>query len=134
LLREILDLRTIARSRNAPTDYTRGIFQSIGYKEFDAYLQHIESTSCTPPSSTSLRPDPNDGEGLQLFNQAVEEMKISTHQLARKQVQWIRNKLRPELQSRGSKNVHLVSLDATNVNEWESNVRQKAVQLTDGEC
>ncbi|KAG6892050.1 hypothetical protein C0992_002114 [Termitomyces sp. T32_za158] len=73
-------MRQIATSGNVPgnaeTDYTLGIYQSIGYKEFHDYL------SAPQPSAA-------------MFDAAVEHMKLSTRQYAKRQVSWIRNKLLP---------------------------------------
>lgn len=87
LLDEIKQLREIA-GRNA--DYTRGIFQAIGYKEFDPYMSYIESPGATKDEAQARR----------LFEQGVEGMKVATRQYAKKQVSWIRNKLVPEIRKR----------------------------------
>lgn len=111
-MRETAELRSIARNSKRPTDFTRGIFQAIGYKEFDKYLVHIESAPTM--ACSSLRPDSKDEMGTRLFNQAVEEMKIATRQFAKSQVAWVRNQLRPAIVNNKSKNqVYFVSLDAT---------------------
>jgi len=58
-------------------DYTRGIWQSIGFKEFHSYL--------------CLTEEQREGEeGRLLFEQGVQLMKIATRQYARKQVKWMR--------------------------------------------
>jgi tRNA dimethylallyltransferase len=60
-----------------PLDYTRGILQSIGFKEFHEYLKveddFLRSKEC--------------------FDKAVEDMKLATRQYARKQCNWLKNKL-----------------------------------------
>ncbi|KAJ3225516.1 hypothetical protein HK099_006654 [Clydaea vesicula] len=61
-------------------DYTRGILQAIGFKEFDEYLLRYSAA-------------PSSKEEKELFNKSVEEMKLVTRQYARKQVKWIRNRL-----------------------------------------
>ncbi|KAG5637862.1 hypothetical protein H0H81_002901 [Sphagnurus paluster] len=81
LVSEIRALRKIAendRGCEANADYTLGIYQSIGYKEFHDYLS---------------APEPSD----KTFSIAVEHMKISTRQYAKRQVSWIRNKLLPAI-------------------------------------
>ncbi|EGN96126.1 hypothetical protein SERLA73DRAFT_154555 [Serpula lacrymans var. lacrymans S7.3] len=54
----------------ASVDYTLGIYQSIGYKEFHGYLSS---------------PSPSD----EVFRAAVEDMKHSTRKYAKRQVSWI---------------------------------------------
>ncbi len=80
-------------TKESSADYTVGIYQSIGklalcclvitevmplsgYREFHGYIS-----------------SPNPSEDT--FNLAVENMKISTRQYAKRQVSWIRNKLLP---------------------------------------
>jgi tRNA dimethylallyltransferase len=59
-----------------PLDYTRGILQSIGFKEFHGYFEA------------------EDAERKRVcFEQAVEDMKLATRQYARKQCNWLKNKL-----------------------------------------
>jgi tRNA dimethylallyltransferase len=53
-------------------DYRRGILQAIGFKEFDAYFQSMDSG---------------------LLDGCIDAMKRSTRQYANKQLGWIRNKL-----------------------------------------
>jgi tRNA dimethylallyltransferase len=63
----------------AAADYTLGIYQSIGYREFDAYL-----SSPAPPEQDHAA-----------FDAAADAMKLSTRQYAKRQVSWMRNKLLP---------------------------------------
>lgn len=104
-------------------NYSKGIYQAIGafacsavsqpgelmqsfsgYKEFDPFLtlRHRD------PSRTLE----NDPELRKLFEQGVEEMKASTRQYAKRQVQWIKNKLLPVVRDAGE-DVTVVLLDAT---------------------
>ncbi|KIM49040.1 hypothetical protein M413DRAFT_59052 [Hebeloma cylindrosporum] len=80
LVDEVRGLRDLANSlspsatESPSPDYTLGIYQSIGYREFCSYLD--------APSEHS-------------YKNAVERMKISTRQYAKRQISWIRNKLLP---------------------------------------
>ncbi|KAF8636745.1 hypothetical protein AX17_003548 [Amanita inopinata Kibby_2008] len=78
LLDEVRDLRKIAASHKGSIpdiDYTLGIYQSIGYREFHEYLTSQASNTA--------------------FQNAVDRMKTSTRQYAKRQVSWIKNKLLP---------------------------------------
>ncbi|KAF6764962.1 tRNA isopentenyltransferase [Ephemerocybe angulata] len=122
LLDEIKELRRIAQlpehaasseGGGSHNDYTLGIYQAIGYKEFHNYLS-----------------DPTD----RAFNEAVERMKISTRQYAKKQISWIRNKLMPAVKDANSKEetVSLYVLDAAKVDErWADRVRAPAIEVTE---
>jgi len=96
------------------TNYARGIYQSIGYKEFNTYLSS---------------PEPSE----QAFKAAVEHMKLSTRQYSRRQISWIRNKLLPAVYAANSreKMTPTYVLDATELGEhWMAGVQKMAVQIT----
>lgn len=59
--------------------YHRGIWQSIGFKEFHDYL-------CLPRDQRETE------EGRRLFDEGVIKMKVSTRQYSRKQAKWIRRR------------------------------------------
>ena len=63
-------------------DYQFGIFQSIGFKEFDEYFQYLETNSSNEDSAVK-----ND-----LLKKGIEDMKASTRRYARIQMRWIRNR------------------------------------------
>ncbi|CDO74728.1 hypothetical protein BN946_scf184593.g10 [Trametes cinnabarina] len=137
LLNEIRTLRAIAsqgRQGNAQAlspelastssrprmDYTLGIYQAIGYKEFYEYLSSPE------PSEAS-------------FRVAVEQMKMGTRRYAKRQVAWIRNKLLPvvdaanavSLAETGAPSVPAYLLDATELGDaWKTNVHDVAERIT----
>ncbi|KIK40906.1 hypothetical protein CY34DRAFT_241165 [Suillus luteus UH-Slu-Lm8-n1] len=127
LLDEIKELRAIAsssactssdavaagssdESAEQQTDYTVGIYQSIGYKEFHDFL---------------ASPKPSD----KLFASAVEKMKYGTRQYAKRQIRWLRNKLLPAIYSANGGGGHETALlpvyllDATELgDQWTSRV------------
>ncbi|KAI6167206.1 tRNA isopentenyltransferase [Pisolithus thermaeus] len=95
-------------------DFTLGIFQSIGYKEFYKFIS-----------------DPDVSEGS--FADAVEQTKHSTRKYAKRQVAWLRNKLLPAIhcvtaECRGKSSVAALYLLDTSVlgESWILNVLQPA--------
>ncbi|CCM02911.1 uncharacterized protein FIBRA_05025 [Fibroporia radiculosa] len=100
-------------------DYTLGIYQSIGYKEFHQYLSHP-------------------GHSEEIFLDALQNMKAATRKYAKRQIMWIRNKLLPAIDSVKvsckSNNTSPVAiaylLDATEPSTWESSVRGPAQSIT----
>jgi tRNA dimethylallyltransferase len=60
-------------------DYTKGIFQSIGFKEFHEYLILSED-------------DRNSEKGSKLFHAGVDALKLVTRRYARRQLRWITNR------------------------------------------
>ncbi|KAJ7470422.1 tRNA isopentenyltransferase [Mycena latifolia] len=111
LLDEVRSLHD--KTASGSVDYTLGIYQSIGYKEFHAYL--------SAPAQTE-----------KALNEAVENMKISTRQYSRRQISWIRNKLLPAIHATNAQELTVPTylLDATDVSDtWTLNVRDPAVQI-----
>ncbi|KZL71957.1 tRNA isopentenyltransferase [Colletotrichum tofieldiae] len=100
-------------------DYTRGIWQSIGFKEFSPYLKALNSSD--PPT------DPSALEALKATG--LEEMKTSTRQYAKYQTRWIRTKIVPLLQERPGALDHLFVMDSTDVARWSANVADPAVDV-----
>ncbi|KAI9105908.1 IPP transferase-domain-containing protein [Phlyctochytrium arcticum] len=109
------------------TNYTRGILQAIGFKEFDKYLNGLESL--TPNSGNEAI------EGYRL--EGIQEMKRATQQYARRQVTWIKNKLAPrtlqimdlEREVEGRKKGAFYLLNATDLTQWTFEVCQPAIKL-----
>ncbi|KAJ0307546.1 hypothetical protein COL5a_000402 [Colletotrichum fioriniae] len=100
-------------------DYTRGIWQSIGFKEFSPYLKALN----TGDSAT-------DSENLDALRAAgLEEMKTSTRQYAKYQTRWIRTKIVPLLQEQPGALDHLFVMNSTDVSQWSSNVAEPAIDV-----
>ncbi|KAL0943631.1 tRNA isopentenyltransferase [Colletotrichum truncatum] len=100
-------------------DYTRGIWQSIGFKEFEPYLRALNS-----PDQAA---DPTILESLEATG--LEDMKTSTRQYAKYQTRWIRTKIVPLLQEQPSAMDHLFVMDSTDISQWSSNVIDTAVDI-----
>ncbi|KAJ3796772.1 tRNA isopentenyltransferase [Lentinula aff. detonsa] len=103
------------------SDYSFGIYQSIGYREFHKYIS---------------APDSSEEE----FSEAVRNMKTSTRQYAKRQISWLRNKLLPMLYAANESeendehpgpSTFTYLLDATELGEnWTKIVRDPAVNIT----
>ncbi|XP_054288849.1 tRNA dimethylallyltransferase-like [Macrosteles quadrilineatus] len=93
--------------------YTLGIYQSIGFKEFHPYLMLGEE-------------ERKGKEGRKLLEEGVKLMKIATRQYARRQVKWIRKRFL----CRGEEQVPpLYTLDGSNLDHWDSEVKEKAFSI-----
>ncbi|KAI0267580.1 IPP transferase-domain-containing protein [Russula aff. rugulosa BPL654] len=129
LLEEVCELSRIQGSPNkasldimAPSspapDFTHGVFQSIGFRGFHQYL--------TDPSPSEMT-----------YQAAVQNLKTANHQYAKRQVSWIRNKLLPAIRasksSEGTEGVDMYLLDATEPQQWTSEVRDAATGLMEGQ-
>lgn len=96
-------------------DLARGIWQSIGFKEFMPYLKAIE--------------DGVTGDELEKLRvECLEKMKTSTRRYAKYQRKWMRMYM-PLLKDEGKLD-RLYVLDSTDVAQYTENVTAKAVDLT----
>ncbi|EIN07657.1 tRNA isopentenyltransferase [Punctularia strigosozonata HHB-11173 SS5] len=149
LLDEVRALRS-RPTEGETMDYTLGIYQSIGFREFDAYLSSIASTTTTSSSSQEQAQEETEMEEREreharererAFAQATDAMKISTRQYAKRQVSWIRNKLLPAIaasnaaaaaaaEGEEAPRTRAYLLDATELGErWERNVSGRASEI-----
>ncbi|CAG8666561.1 1087_t:CDS:10 [Acaulospora morrowiae] len=111
------------------TEFTRGIWQAIGYKEFEPYLKALEETSSS--DSDNL----NDS----LRASGIERMKIVTRRYARHQIRWIRNRLLLKYQQTIQENangtdadcIKVYLLNATSLETWGHDVRDKAISIVE---
>ncbi|CZR59074.1 related to tRNA isopentenyltransferase, mitochondrial precursor [Phialocephala subalpina] len=98
-------------------DRTRGIWVSIGWKEFEPYLKALRPGTATEEELKSA------------FDLSVEQMQAATRQYAKRQTRWIRLKLLPALAEENAlKQLYL--LDGTDVSQWEDNVSNPAINIT----
>ncbi|KAI9508886.1 tRNA isopentenyltransferase [Russula earlei] len=92
-------------------NYTHGVFQSIGFREFNRYL--------ADPSPSEIK-----------FQAAVQNLKTANHQYAKRQITWIRNKLLSAVRaSKSTTGVGMYLLDATELQKWSSDVSDVASNL-----
>ena len=119
LLDEVRTLHDYATEHSAqqPIDDSRGIWVSIGYKEFSAYTAAVASGTA---NETDLRV---------LKDEAVERTKIATRQYAKRQTRWIRIKLLQALQAAHAGS-SLYLLDGTSIADFATNVLTPAADVT----
>ncbi|OCL05141.1 tRNA isopentenyltransferase [Glonium stellatum] len=104
-------------STGIPVDQTRGIWVSIGYKEFISYQTALVK---------GIAPE---AELEKLKLAAIEHTQAATRQYANRQVRWIRIKLLNALASAGE-TPNLFLLDGTDLTRWDDRVLMPAVQVT----
>lgn len=122
LLDEVLSLSRLLTSQPAhnPIDQTRGIWVSIGYKEFAPYCATLQD----PTANT------NANAVEQLKRHGVERTQIATRQYAKRQVKWIQSKLLSALRDADALDRMFV-LDSSSAvpAEWETAVLAPAERL-----
>ncbi|XP_043282975.1 tRNA dimethylallyltransferase isoform X2 [Venturia canescens] len=100
---------------NTSPDYTKGIFQSIGFKEFHNYLVLPQD-------------EKNSDKGEQLLKQGIDDLKMVTRRYARRQQRWIMNRFIRRI-DRPVPPVY--GLDCTNVEHWNSRVLEPAIAIVE---
>lgn len=117
LLTELLEFHKIYNEKrliaNEGADYTKGVFQSIGFKEFHSYLilNEHEKTS---------------EEGQRKLKEGIEQLKTVTRRYARKQKRWIVNRF---LGRQDRQVPPIYGLDTSDVSQWEDKVSKKAEEI-----
>ncbi|XP_018333826.1 tRNA dimethylallyltransferase [Agrilus planipennis] len=119
LLNELLNFhKQYNDGRTSPDekpDYTKGIFQSIGFKEFHEYLMLNETER-----QSEL--------GQKLLQEGIVEMKMVTRRFSRKQSKWIKNRFL----GREDREVPPVyGLDTTDPSLWDEKVYKPARNIID---
>jgi len=121
LLDEVQTLDDFRRSNEAAgedVDKTRGIWVSIGYKEFEAYQQYLASGNILESQLVKLK------------EKAIEQTQAATRQYSNRQERWIRIKLLNSIS-----HAHALScmflLDGTDLTKWNEHVLQPAQELTE---
>lgn len=120
LLAEVNELDEYLQAQEATgntVDRTRGIWVSIGYKEFEGYQTALRTGNSTEEELSKLKME------------AIEKTQAATRQYAKRQVKWIRTKLLHALTAAqaGDK---LFLLDGSDLAAWKRNVECLAFDLT----
>ncbi|KAH6684280.1 mitochondrial putative tRNA dimethylallyltransferase [Halenospora varia] len=120
LLDEVKSMNTFLEERRASgadVDLTRGIWVSIGWKEFLPYLKALTAETTTIE------------EVKNLYEFSVEQTKSATRQYAKRQVRWIRLKLINALLQEDLLD-RLFLLDGSDISKWHTSVSDPAIKVT----
>lgn len=120
LMNEITEVNDYLRSKlesGEQVDLSRGIWQSIGFKEFQPYLEAVERGA-----------DVKELEKLK--RECLEVMKTATRRYAKYQTKWISKQTLPLLKEEGDQD-RLYVLDSTDVTRFSGDVLDKAASLTE---
>ncbi|ELT88314.1 hypothetical protein CAPTEDRAFT_89789 [Capitella teleta] len=115
LLREMLDFHVDYNVNHIREDgeYTLGIFQSIGFKEFHQYL--------------ILSDEERDSEaGKEMLLKGIEDMKRATRRYARRQQSWMNNRF---LRRVGPNVPPIYGVDSTIPSDWMTQVHEPACSI-----
>ncbi|KAI3321702.1 tRNA isopentenyltransferase [Xylariaceae sp. AK1471] len=101
--------------RGEVVDRTRGIWQSIGFKQMEAFLDG--ELNAEPPEVLAKKREVG-----------LEEINIATRQYARYQLRWIRQRTLKSFKVHNAMDL-LYLLDSTNASEFSANVLQTAADI-----
>ena len=116
-VRQLHDYCQAKEDAGASIDKTRGIWVSIGYKEFEAYQAALKASASS------------EGDLKKLQNEAIERTQIATRQYTVRQLRWIRIKLINALAEANALN-RLFLLDGSHADWFDEEVVAPAVGLT----
>ncbi|KAJ4341737.1 tRNA dimethylallyltransferase, mitochondrial [Ascochyta clinopodiicola] len=121
LLSEVEELTRFRADYEARTgsavDQSRGIWVSIGYKEFLEYQSALADNTLSPAELEKLK------------TAAIEKTQAATRQYANRQARWIRIKLLNAVFGAGYKS-NMFLLDGSDLSNWENNVTAQATTIT----
>jgi len=121
LLGEVTDVYDYLQGRLATgeqVDRTKGIWQSIGFKQFEPYLCALKQEAPVP------------GQKLQKLKETgIEETKTANRRYAKDQVRWISLKTMPTMQEEKVLD-RLFLLDSSDIERYNSEVLEKGAELT----
>jgi tRNA dimethylallyltransferase len=114
---QLMSLRATNQASGEDVDYTKGIWQAIGLRQFDPYHQALASGTV-------------DAKELHKLKQAaIEQTQAATRRYANSQLKWIRIKFLNAL-VRADALQTLFVLDGTELSTWQSSVVAPSLQLT----
>lgn len=118
LMSEVRDLHEHLRRRaeaGETVDRTKGIWQSIGFKQLEPFL-NAERNGSSPEELEKLK------------ETGLEKMRIATRQYAKSQIKWLRGKTVPGLKEHDALR-YLYLLDSSNAGNFTADVLQPGVAI-----
>ncbi|KAL2016761.1 hypothetical protein VTK56DRAFT_3109 [Thermocarpiscus australiensis] len=113
---EVYDYLQRRLASGETVDRSKGIWQSIGFRQFEPYLRALKET----PDSPELD---------RLKQAGIEDTKTATRQYAKYQVRWVTMKTIPSLREERLLD-RFYLLDSTDIQRWNDEVLAKGVELT----
>lgn len=117
-------------------DYTKGVLQAIGVKEFKLLLstggkaaaadEVVAKRPCHSGGGSPLNQDEKEDAETQL---CLEKMKQATRRYARRQLLWVRRRFLIRPRSLQTRQYAVFRLDSTAPQQWEQLVRQPAMEM-----
>jgi tRNA dimethylallyltransferase len=113
---QLMILRNTQQNAGEIVDLTKGIWQAIGFRQFEPYQQALAFSTTERKELEKLK------------KSAIEQTQAATRRYAASQLKWIRVKLLNALM-RADALQNLFVLDSTDLGAWEASVIEPAAQL-----
>lgn len=129
LIREIRSFyEKFVKPFDGQVDYTKGILQTIGFKEFQPYLTKYDETEDRLLENYYKGGVVEAPESLAILNQCLDELKSVTRRYSKKQIKWVRNRFLKA--SEKQRNIPpIYKLDTTNPSQWKEVVSGPAEKV-----
>ncbi len=111
--------------RGVTVDCTKGIWQSIGYKEMEPYMTAQREANVVGPE----KPNADTAALVKLREDGLAGIRFGTHRYARSQLRWIKYKTIPYLNEVQALD-RLFLLDGTDRTRWQHDVAEIGARLT----
>lgn len=115
---QLMALRKTGQEGSDDIDFTKGVWQAIGFRQFEPYQKAINHATVDETQLDKLKIS------------AVEQTQASTRRYANSQLKWIRVKLLNAL-VRANALQNLFILDGTDLDSWKSSVIEPSIMLTE---
>jgi tRNA dimethylallyltransferase len=116
-VQSMYDFKAGMEDGSQQVDMSRGIWVSIGFKEFSSYIA----------AKDSGLPDVQLGS---MKKEAIERTQIATRQYAKRQLRWIQFKFLNAMIRNNAMN-RMFLLDGSELSRWNETVRQPAIAITE---
>lgn len=114
----------------AELDYTKGILQTIGFKEFEPYLNKFNRTDDKTLDDYFKGISVEAPASLSALIECLDELKLATRRYSKKQIKWVRNRfLKAPEKNRAVPPIY--KLDTTNPSRWAELVSDPARNVID---
>ncbi|KAJ6440062.1 tRNA isopentenyltransferase [Purpureocillium lavendulum] len=132
-VRELYDFKRDKTAQGARLDMSKGIWQSIGYKQFEPYLAALDRAAGSGVDGQVSAADNHDGvdDDLEALKaKAIEDMKTATRRYANYQTRWIRLKQMRRLRDEGPAALRsLYLVDSTDAARFQDCVVAPAAEV-----
>lgn len=131
-IRAFYDGLSTAGDQTTPTAYTKGILQTIGFKEFIPYLERYDSEEDARITEYMRRSGADSAgdapAGVPLLHSCLDELRLVTKRYAKKQLKWVTNRF---CAANGREVPPVYELDSSSPADWAEHVFGRAEHIVE---